>query len=133
MTVQREFAERMIAQPDNKDYSALSCFVQYYTTPKILFKIKNTSFRPVPKVDSCFIKMDLRKKVRLKAKDEELLFKVIHSGFQQRRKTILNSLSKALEKEKLRAILDSLKINSQWRAENLRLEDFVRISNAIRA
>lgn len=131
ITVQYEFGKRMVANADTKDYSALTLFVGYYTDPKILFKIKNTSFKPAPKVHSCFIKLDIRKNFRYKAEDESLLWNVVRCTFQQRRKTILNSLSRLIEKERLRPMLDSLKINPQQRAENLTLKDFVSIANAV--
>ena len=131
LTVQLEFGQRIIAEPGSEDYSALSCFVQYYTVPKILFKIKGTCFRPIPKVDSCFMQIELRTSLPAKAKNEELLFKIIHAAFGQRRKMILNSLSSLIEKEKLQTLLASLKINPQLRAENLGLSDFVRIADAV--
>jgi len=131
LMVQLEFGKRIIARPNSKDYSALSCFVQYYTFSKILFKIKRTCFRPIPKVDSCFMQFDLRKSSPAETKSEELLFQIIHAAFGQRRKIILNSLSNLIEKGKLQAVLELLKINPQLRAENLELNDFVRITNAI--
>ena len=76
LTVQLEFGQRLAAKPHSKAYGALSCFVQYYCDVKILFKIPNTSFRPVPKVTSCFIRLSLRAPSR-KAKNEDRLFKII--------------------------------------------------------
>ena len=51
ITVQKEFAKRVTAIPGSKEYGSLSCFVQYYAKPKIIFNIKKASFFPVPKVD----------------------------------------------------------------------------------
>ncbi len=129
ITVQLEYGQRIAARPHNKDYGSFSCFVQYHANPKILFKIKNASFQPVPKVQSCFLSMGLREKPSVFAKDEEFLFGVIRAAFGHRRKTIENSLSAILAKEKISALLQELKINPKLRAENLSLEDFARISN----
>ncbi len=131
LTVQLEFGRRMVAAPHTKDYSALSCFVQYYTSPKILFKISNVSFSPKPKVDSCFMHLAVRTKPLLKAKDESLLFKLIQHAFQQRRKTLPNAFQPVVEKGKLISILTNLGLNPQLRPENLTIQNFVDISNQV--
>lgn len=131
LTVQLEFGNRMIAAVGTKDYSALSCFVQYYTEAKILFKIKNTSFNPRPKVDSCFIQLTIPKKPIYPANDEILLFKIIHQAFQKRRKIILNALSSFDLKSHLEETFKSLSIDPHKRAENLTINDFVDLSHAI--
>ena len=129
-TVQWEFGRRMAARPDTKDYGALSCFAQYHLDTQVFFKIKKTCFRPPPKVMSCFLRARIRHKPLLTAIDEDLLFRIIQKSFQQRRKTIINSLSGLFEKNKLLAILDSLNIAPQSRAENLGVADYVRLANA---
>ena len=97
---------------------------------KIIFKIKNTAFKPIPKVDSCFIKLIPYQNFPIQANDEDFLFKIIYHAFQQRRKILANTLSGFIERERLYSILESLKINSKSRPENLRVKDFVDISNA---
>jgi 16S rRNA (adenine1518-N6/adenine1519-N6)-dimethyltransferase len=91
-TVQLEFGRRLVAKVSTKDYSALSCLVQFYAEPKLLFKIKNTCFRPVPKVDSCFVHFSILTKPRFALQNQKLFFDIIRAAFQQRRKTIVNSL-----------------------------------------
>jgi len=129
-TVQWEFGKRLTSQKSGKDYGALTCFVQYHCDLQILFKIKNTSFWPAPKVASCFMKMQLKRK-KLCADDEQLLFKIIRQAFQQRRKKIINALGDIIDKDKLSHILSTIKIKPDFRAENLALEDFIKISNAL--
>ena len=131
ITVQLEFGQRLCAKVDTKDYSALSCFVQYFASVKMLFKIKNSAFKPVPKVDSCFIRLIPYENFSLKANDEELLFKIIRGAFQQRRKILPNTLSSLIEREKLYPILESLKIDPKLRPENLSVKDFVGLANAV--
>ena len=60
LTVQLEFGQRLTAKPGGKDYGSLSCFAQYYADIKMLFKIKNTCFKPAPKVDSCFLRLMMK-------------------------------------------------------------------------
>ena len=131
MMLQWEHGQRLMAQPHNKDYGSLTCFVQYYTQPKMLFKIPNTAFSPQPKVQSCFLHLQLLKEPLSKANDEELLFKIIRQAFDQRRKMIQNSLSPLIPQDKLLPLLKECQINSQVRAENLKLEDYVRIANSV--
>jgi len=131
VTVQLEYGQRITAKPNSKSYGSFSCFVQYFADTKILFKIKNSAFRPVPKVQSCFLHLDLLKKPRYKANNEEHLFKIIRAGFGQRRKTVQNSLSSILGGKETPKLLQKLNINPKLRAENLSLEDYVRISNVV--
>ena len=129
MTVQLEYGQRINAQPNSKSYGSFSCFVQYYADTKILFKIKNSSFQPVPKVQSCFLKLEPLKKPRHKAQDEQCLFRIIRACFGQRRKMIENALSTIVRKERARELLTLSDIDSNLRAENVSLEHYVRISN----
>lgn len=131
ITVQLEFGERLRARIHTKDYGALSCFVQYFAEVKMLFKIKNSAFKPVPKVDSCFMRIIPQVNLPFKADDETLFFKIIRQAFQQRRKNLPNTLSGLIERERLYPILESLKIDPKSRPENLSVKDFVGLSNAV--
>ena len=131
LTVQLEFGERLAAPSGSKVYGALSCFVQYHAEVKVLFKIKNTCFSPAPKVDSCFVSLDFAKQPLFCPKDEALLFRIIRGAFSQRRKTILNSLSSIIEKDRLLPVLERLGISPKARAEELNLNNFVDISNGL--
>ncbi|MCX5712651.1 MAG: 16S rRNA (adenine(1518)-N(6)/adenine(1519)-N(6))-dimethyltransferase RsmA, partial [Candidatus Omnitrophica bacterium] len=55
LTVQKEYAHRVCAEPGSKEYGSLTCFIRYHAKPKAVFNIKNTSFFPVPKVDSTLL------------------------------------------------------------------------------
>lgn len=131
ITVQLEFGLRAMAKFNTKDYSAFSCYAQYHAEAQMLFKIKNTCFKPVPKVNSCFLQFKIHKKFILKSRDEKFLFQIIRLAFQQRRKRITNALSSVIQKERLVPILNSLKISSLSRAENLSLENYVDLVNMI--
>lgn len=129
--VQLEYGRRLAAKPGTKDYGSFSCFAQYYAGVEMLFTIKNTCFRPVPKVHSCFLRFEIRKRPLFKAENEVLLFNLIRSGFQQRRKTVLNAFSSLYKKETLLEAFRSLDIDPGSRAENLGLKEFAGIANVL--
>ena len=131
MTVQLEFGQRLTAKEGGKDYGSLSCFAQYYADIKMLFKIKNTCFKPVPKVDSCFLRLTMRPHPEGGQDLEEFLFKLIQTAFQQRRKNIVNSLKGLVGKEKLEGALESLGISFNARPENLTLSNYIALCKLI--
>lgn len=128
MTVQKEFAKRMSAAPGSRDFSSLSCFVQYYAEPKVLFNIKRGSFYPVPNVDSSFIRLKIRKEPAVKVTDEKRLFSVIRAAFNQRRKTLRNSLEGIITEEALEKFYRDNHINKGIRPESLSLKQFAALS-----
>lgn len=131
ITVQKEFAQRVVASPGSKVYGSISCFVQFYTQPHILFNIKRHSFYPVPLVDSCFLRLCIRRKP-LYLTDEGKLFKIIRGSFTKRRKTISNSLYSTgmfSSKEELLEKLKRVGILPNKRAEEISLEKFVDLAN----
>jgi 16S rRNA (adenine1518-N6/adenine1519-N6)-dimethyltransferase len=129
IALQREFAGRIIASAGSKAFGSLSCFIQYYTEPKILFCIKKTSFFPSPKVDSCFLRLTVRQRPIIKVKDEKLFFGIIRAAFNKRRKTLRNSLKDIVPAEKLALFFSRYGINPDTRPEDLSLEDFANLSN----
>lgn len=131
ISLQKELGERLVASPGGKEYGAFSCFVQYHTQSRILFKIGKGCFRPSPKVDSVFLELKIRGKPAVEVKDEALFFKLIHAAFNQRRKTIRNSLSGLFPKTDLNCLLEKARLNPQSRPEQLSLDDFSRLANML--
>ncbi|MCK8826719.1 16S rRNA (adenine(1518)-N(6)/adenine(1519)-N(6))-dimethyltransferase RsmA [Natroniella acetigena] len=133
--VQKEVAERMAAQPGEKSYGVLSFGVQYYTQAEIQFKVPSSVFIPQPKVESAVIGLKLLEQPRVEVIDEDFFFKVIRASFQQRRKMIRNSLSKAaninLSREVVEQALEEVGIDSRIRGEKLSLEEFASLSNQL--
>jgi len=125
LTVQLEFGQRLIAKAGGKEYGSLTCFAQYYADIKLLFKIKNSCFKPAPKVDSCFLGLVMRSQSEGIAVSEEFLFKLIQTAFQQRRKNIVNSLKGLVGREKLEESLKGLGIDFNARPENLTLSNYI--------
>lgn len=133
--VQREVANRLLASPGTKDYGSLSCFIRYYTKPSYIHTVKPSSFYPPPGVDSSLIRLDALEKPEVEVEDEELFFKIMRGAFNQRRKAIINSLSRKevlnIPKEDLSAVLNKIGIDPNARPESLTPADFAKISNAI--
>ena len=130
VTVQAEFGQRVVALPGTKDCASLSCYVQFYGYPKVLFKIPKGAFYPVPEVDSCFLKIDFEKNIDPSI-DQVLLFKIIRSSFEKRRKTVLNSLvSSGIFKSKEEALfcLAKVHISPGRRPETISLQEFIALS-----
>ena len=128
--VQKEVGERFCAVPNSKEYGAITISINYYTKPEIIIDVPKENFEPMPEVDSCVIKLDVRKVPPVELKNEKDFFNLIKAGFSQRRKTINNSLaSMGISKEKIKNVLEKLGIDSKLRAENLTMEQFADISN----
>jgi|LSQX01.2.fsa_nt_gb 16S rRNA (adenine1518-N6/adenine1519-N6)-dimethyltransferase len=130
--VQKEVAERMAAGPGSKTYGSLSVFVNFYTIPEIVVKVPKTVFMPQPKIDSAVIR--LKMKEQLPDVDKEQFFKVVKAAFSKRRKTIFNALSTYgfdLEREEFKEYLLKAGIKLEERAENLSVEDFIKISTTL--
>lgn len=123
--VQREVAERMTAVPNSKIYGALSVAVQFRADARKIFDVPPESFLPPPEVTSSVVICDVRRQNF--TVDEDFYFKIVRTAFAQRRKTILNSLA-SFGRDK---IINS-GVNPSLRAENLSLEDFARLANALK-
>ena len=90
---QKEVAERICEPPGSKKYGIISVLCQIYFSTKFLFSVSSSVFNPKPKVSSAVIQM-IRKEDLIIDFDEKLLFTIIKTSFQQRRKTLRNSLKK---------------------------------------
>ncbi len=130
--VQKEVAERIIATSDkntssSKHYGRLSVMMQYYCQCEYLFDVSPGCFSPPPKVDSAIIRLIPHHQPPVQVDDIEMLKLVVKTAFNQRRKTIGNSLKKLLHRD---LILES-GITPTSRAENLSLVEFATLSNMV--
>ena len=119
--------------PGTKDYGALSLAVQYYAKPQIVADVSPNCFIPRPQVGSAVIRLDRYEKPRIAVDDEEVLFAVIRAAFNQRRKTLANSLGNAGELEITRQqaaqALAALGLDPAVRGEALTLQEFADLTN----
>ncbi len=130
MTLQKEVAVRVAAKPGGKEYGILSLMAQYYGRPKMEFIIPKGAFRPVPRVDSAVIHIEIYEKPPVLVKDEKFFFRVIKTAFSQRRKTLANALKTISGESKEKLVLAG--IEPARRAETLSMEEFARLSDLIK-
>ena len=133
--VQKEVALRMQASPGTKDYGALSLAIQYYSTTEIIANVPPNWFMPRPNVGSAVIKLTLRDNEPYPLEDKNLMFKLVRAAFNQRRKTLVNSIKNAanlnIGKETISAALEEMNLSPSIRGEALSLEDFCTLSNIL--
>ena len=123
---QLEVAKRVCAPPGSKIYGILSVLVQAFYNTEFLFSLSPDYFSPPPKVNSGVIKLIKKKETNLNC-DEELFFKVVKTSFQQRRKTLRNSL-------KTFNLSDNIKEDVIFgrRPETLSVDEFIWLTNTIK-
>jgi len=129
LTIQKEVAERIVAQPGGKDYGVLSINTQYYVVPELKFIIPKEAFRPAPKVDSAVIHMTIRQAPPVSVRDEKLFFSIVRTAFSQRRKTLSNSLN-SFGKD-IKDILGEAGIDPRRRPETLSIGEFAFLANVL--
>lgn len=130
--IQKEVAERIDAEPNCKEYGSLSVLVQYYCDTKIVRKVAPSSFIPRPKVESIVIRLDRLPEPRVKTKDEKLMFELVRTGFNMRRKTLWNAAkSFKLSKEDLEIAFENSGVDPKRRAETLTLQEFATLADCI--
>lgn len=127
--VQKEVGQRMVASEKDKEYSSLSVFVKFYSDAKLLINLPKSVFMPQPKIDSTILNLRLR--LYDENVDKDLLFQLVRAGFNKRRKTILNSLSDVRDKEDLKIAFKDADLKENLRAENLSLDDFIKLTNIL--
>jgi 16S rRNA (adenine1518-N6/adenine1519-N6)-dimethyltransferase len=125
--LQKEVVDRMVADPGTTDYGRLSVMLQYRFHMERLFVVPPGAFNPAPKVDSAIVRLIPKPAEALAARDEELLAKLVLAAFGQRRKMLRNNLREWLDEEGLKA----LGIKPTARAEELPVDDYVRLANAL--
>ncbi|RLF36806.1 MAG: ribosomal RNA small subunit methyltransferase A [Thermoplasmata archaeon] len=126
LVYQKEFADRLVAKPGDKNYSRLSVHVYYKADCKVLEVIPKTCFEPEPKVDSCMVKLIPRKNPPFHVWDEDLFLDVTRKLFIHRRKKIRTSLIKLFDID----IEDGI-LYMDRRVEELSPEEIGELSNVL--
>ena len=131
ITVQREVAERIVAQPGQMSLLAVS--VQFYGQPQLLFRIKPGSFYPSPGVESAVVRIDLHAERLADVADTAAFFRVVRAGFAQRRKQLRNTLAAGLRQSpaEVAAKLRAVGVDPRRRAQTLSLEEWARVAQAL--
>lgn len=130
--VQREAGERLVAPPGSKAYGGVSVLVRYHCTTEILGKVPGTVFWPAPKVESILVHL-VRRPPPFESPSSDLM-RIVRAAFNQRRKTLVNSLTSGLDLEtvRVRDALSSAGISERARAEELSVEDFDRLTGMLK-
>jgi 16S rRNA (adenine1518-N6/adenine1519-N6)-dimethyltransferase len=123
--LQDEVVERMVAEPSTPAYGRLSVMLQYRFLMEKLIDVPPESFRPSPKVDSAIVRMIPLPASEILARNEKLFAAIVRTAFGQRRKTLRNTLRSYLDE----VGFEQLDIDSQLRAENLAVADFIKVAN----
>ena len=131
LTVQREVAERIVAEPGQMSLLAVS--VQFYGRPRRLFRIKPGSFYPSPGVESAVLQVDLHNTAAAQVEDPTGFFRVVRAGFSQRRKQLRNSLAAGLgcPPEEVATMLTEAGVDPRRRAQTLSLEEWARVAHVL--
>lgn len=125
--LQLEVVERMSASVGEKNYGRLSLMLQYFCEAEKLFNVPPQAFTPQPKVNSAIVRLTPHRVLPIAAKDVDCLKLVVRTAFNQRRKTLRNSLKTLISADSL----SELSIDLTLRPENLCLGDYVKISDAV--
>ncbi|WP_078593264.1 16S rRNA (adenine(1518)-N(6)/adenine(1519)-N(6))-dimethyltransferase RsmA [Evansella clarkii] len=131
--VQKEVADRIAAGPGTKDYGSLSIAAQYYADADTAFTVPKTVFVPQPNVDSAILRLTIRDTPPVQVEDEAFFFEMVRASFAQRRKTLLNNMSRHfgedLEKSEVEKVIQEAGIDPKRRGESLHMEEFAALSS----
>ncbi len=131
--VQKEVGMRFAAIPGTRDYGVLTALLGIYSTVRTLFTVGPAQFYPPPKIDSIVLRIDFREE-RPVGPDFDFMRKLIGKAFQQRRKTLGNSLAGAfgLSQKVIRKTCEDIGIDPQRRPETISSEEFLSLGRAVR-
>jgi 16S rRNA (adenine1518-N6/adenine1519-N6)-dimethyltransferase len=122
--VQKEVGERLVARPGDPAYGSLSLLAAAYADARLLARVRRGSFRPPPKVEGAFVGFTLHPPP-LPAAEMPAFLQMVRTAFNQRRKTLRNSLGALWGKEKAAAVLGAAGIEERTRAEEVGLAGFL--------
>ena len=128
--IQKEVADKLMAGPSTSAYGILSVKCQLWCEPSLIEVVPAECFTPPPKVDSAFVRLDMRSEPPAPVKDEKLLLRMVKAGFGMRRKTLTNALKGTVDSEKLRAALEELGLSPSVRGEALSVREWIALANA---
>lgn len=135
VTIQKELADRIVARPRSKDYSALSVWVQSLSDSRIVRVLPPGVFWPRPKVHSAIIQIVTSPKKRNRIRDLTAYHQFVRAIFLHRRKflrsCILSAYKKILDKPTVDQVMESLELGPTCRAEELTVEQMIQLHEAL--
>ena len=132
LMVQKEVADKVLAEPGTEAWGPLALRCQFYCDPYLAMDVPAECFTPVPKVDSAFIVLPRRAEPLVAVKSEEDFFRVAQAGFALRRKTMTNGLCAAFHMDRAEAValMQAAGLDERIRGEKLGFEELARLSDA---
>ncbi len=129
--IQKEMADRIYSTPGTKNWSPISIFIRLYFEVEKCFDVSPHHFKPVPKVTSSVIKLTPRDKIEVS--NQVLFEQVVRESFKQRRKLLVNNLVPNIinTKENAFMLFNRLKLESNTRAEQLTIKQFLKLTELI--
>lgn len=132
IVIQLEVAARLTAQPGSKQYGYLSVITQYYARPDFALRLPRGAFRPPPEVDSALVTLRFPgESASLQISDAAGFMEFVKACFAQKRKTLSNNLRPHISPERVRSLLQELKLREDARAEQLSVGQFASLYRAI--
>ncbi|NES74231.1 MAG: 16S rRNA (adenine(1518)-N(6)/adenine(1519)-N(6))-dimethyltransferase, partial [Okeania sp. SIO2D1] len=128
LLVQKEIAQSLTAKAGSRNFGLLSVRVGYLANCELICPVPAKAFYPPPKVDSAVIRLTPRK-IEHPACNPKQLETLLKMGFSSKRKMLRNNLKAIIPSDRLSQLLEKLEINSQARAEDLSVRDWVNLSN----
>ena len=132
LMVQKEVAEKIMAQPGDGAWGMLAVRCQYYCEPEIAMQVPAACFTPPPKVDSAFVVLPMRQEPAVQVRSEEDFFRVAGAAFALRRKTMTNNLCATfrMSREDAAALMAAAGLDEKIRGEKLTLAELARLADA---
>jgi 16S rRNA (adenine1518-N6/adenine1519-N6)-dimethyltransferase len=132
IVIQKEVAERLVAEPGGREYGYLSVLTQFYSWPSLTLEIPRRAFNPPPEVDSALVSLRLPgANAQLKVDEAEFL-EFAKRSFAQKRKMLTNNLRGEAAPERVRELLRKRGLREDARAESLSVQDFAALFSALR-
>lgn len=131
--VQKEVADRLVAECGSADYAAVTLAVKMFGDARVTRTVDRRMFRPAPNVDSAVVQIE-RVPERLEGEDTAFLKRVVRAAFAMRRKTLANNLASSFGMNKAAAaeVVEESGFPALVRGETLSLDDFVTLSHALK-
>jgi 16S rRNA (adenine1518-N6/adenine1519-N6)-dimethyltransferase len=125
--LQKEVVDRIAAAPGGRDYGRLSVMIQYHCRVTPLFRVAPGAFRPAPKIESAFVRLQPYTQLPHPARSARCLEEVVRKAFSQRRKTLRNTLKGLLSEQQI----ENAGIQPGARAETVGLKEYVALADQL--
>ncbi len=131
LTVQKEYAERLLAKTRTRQYGSITVLVRFYAEVESVMTVSPRCFFPAPEVSSSVLRVTFREEPAVRVKDEAAFVNVVRASFSHRRKMVLNSIAERfdLEKNSAASLFRLAGVDGTKRAEQLELQELARIAD----